>query len=393
MSKRLNWIKEEIQQLKDSGFYNNIRTLSSPQGAWLVVDGKKVLNFCSNNYLGLANHPELVKAAKKAIEKYGVGPGAVRSIAGTMDIHLELEKRLAKFKGVEACISFQSGFTANLATIPALVGKEDAILSDELNHASIIDGSRLSGAKIIRYSHASPSDLEKQILENQSNYRRMLAITDGVFSMDGDLAPLDQIYEITSKYDVMLMVDDAHGEGVVGKGGRGIVDHFNLHGKVDVEVGTMSKAFGVMGGMVAGNADVIEWLRQRGRPFLFSSAVTPPDVAACLAAIDLLEASSDLVDKLWANADYFKAEMKKMGFDTGHSQTPITPVMLGDAKLAREFSRELFNEGVFAMALGFPTVPVGKARIRVMISAAHTKEDLILSLAAFEKVGRKLGAI
>lgn len=393
MSKRLNWIPEEIQQLKDSGFYNNIRTLSSPQGAWLVVDGKKVLNFCSNNYLGLANHPELVKAAKKAIEKYGVGPGAVRSIAGTMDIHLELEKRLAKFKGVEACISFQSGFMANLATIPALVGKEDAILSDELNHASIIDGSRLSGAKIIRYSHASPSDLEKQILENQSNYRRMLAITDGVFSMDGDLAPLDQIYEITSKYDVMLMVDDAHGEGVVGKGGRGIVDHFNLHGKVDVEVGTMSKAFGVMGGMVAGNADVIEWLRQRGRPFLFSSAVTPPDVAACLAAIDLLEASSDLVDKLWANADYFKAEMKKMGFDTGHSQTPITPVMLGDAKLAREFSRELFNEGVFAMALGFPTVPVGKARIRVMISAAHTKEDLILSLAAFEKVGRKLGAI
>lgn len=393
MSKRLNWIPEEIQQLKDSGFYNNIRTLSSPQGAWLVVDGKKVLNFCSNNYLGLANHPELVKAAKKAIEKYGVGPGAVRSIAGTMDIHLELEKRLAKFKGVEACISFQSGFMANLATIPALVGKEDAILSDELNHASIIDGSRLSGAKIIRYSHASPSDLEKQILENQSNNRRMLAITDGVFSMDGDLAPLDQIYEITSKYDVMLMVDDAHGEGVVGKGGRGIVDHFNLHGKVDVEVGTMSKAFGVMGGMVAGNADVIEWLRQRGRPFLFSSAVTPPDVAACLAAIDLLEASSDLVDKLWANADYFKAEMKKMGFDTGHSQTPITPVMLGDAKLAREFSRELFNEGVFAMALGFPTVPVGKARIRVMISAAHTKEDLVLSLAAFEKVGRKLGAI
>ena len=393
MSKRLEWIPEEIEQLRNAGFYNNIRTLSSPQGAWLVVDGKKVLNFCSNNYLGLANHPKLVKAAKEAADKYGVGPGAVRTIAGTMDIHLELEKRLAKFKGVEACISFQSGFTANLATIPALVGKEDAILSDELNHASIIDGSRLSGAKIIRYNHASPSDLEKQILANQSNYRRMLAITDGVFSMDGDLAPLDQIYEITSKYDVMLMVDDAHGEGVVGKGGRGIVDHFNLHGKVDVEVGTMSKAFGVMGGMVAGNADVIEWLRQRGRPFLFSSAATPPDVAACLAAIDLLEESSDLVDKLWANAEYFKEEMKKLGFDTGNSQTPITPVILGDAKLAREFSRELFEEGVFAMALGFPTVPVGKARIRVMISAAHTQEDLKLSLAAFKKVGQKLGAI
>ncbi len=393
MSKRLEWIPEEIEQLRNAGFYNNIRTLSSPQGAWLVVDGKKVLNFCSNNYLGLANHPKLVKAAKEAADKYGVGPGAVRTIAGTMDIHLELEKRLANFKGVEACISFQSGFTANLATIPALVGKEDAIFSDELNHASIIDGCRLSGAQIIRFKHADPSDLEKQILENRSDYRRLLAITDGVFSMDGDLAPLDKIYAVTSKYDVMLMVDDAHGEGVVGKGGRGIVDHFNLHGKVDVEVGTMSKAFGVMGGMVAGNADVIEWLRQRGRPFLFSSAATPPDVAACLAAVDLLEESSDLVDKLWANAEFFKEEMKKLGFDTGNSQTPITPVMLGDAKLAREFSRELFEEGVFAMALGFPTVPVGKARIRVMISAAHTQEDLKLSLAAFKKVGQKLGAI
>ena len=393
MSKRLEWIPEEIEQLRNAGFYNNIRTLSSPQGAWLVVDGKKVLNFCSNNYLGLANHPKLVKAAKEAADKYGVGPGAVRTIAGTMDIHLELEKRLAKFKGVEACISFQSGFTANLATIPALVGKEDAIFSDELNHASIIDGCRLSGAQIIRFKHADPSDLEKQILENRSNYRRLLAITDGVFSMDGDLAPLDKIYAITSKYDVMLMVDDAHGEGVVGKGGRGIVDHFNLHGKVDVEVGTMSKAFGVMGGMVAGNADVIEWLRQRGRPFLFSSAATPPDVAACIAAVDLLEESSDLVDKLWANAKFFKEEMKKLGFDTGNSQTPITPVMLGDAKLAREFSRELFEEGVFAMALGFPTVPVGKARIRVMISAAHTQEDLKLKSGCVKKVGQKLGAI
>jgi glycine C-acetyltransferase len=273
------------------------------------------------------------------------------------------------------------------------VGKDDAILSDELNHASIIDGSRLSGAKIIRFNHADPSHLEKQILENRSNFRRLLAITDGVFSMDGDLAPLDKIYEITSKYDVMLMVDDAHGEGVVGKGGRGIVDYFNLHGKVDVEVGTMSKAFGVMGGMVAGNAYIIEWLRQRGRPFLFSSAATPPDVAACLAAVDLLEESTGLVDKLWENAGYFKKEMNRLGFDTGKSQTPITPVMLGDAKLAREFSRELYEEGVFAMALGFPTVPVGKARIRVMISAAHSQADLNKSLEAFEKVGQKLAVI
>ncbi len=393
MSTRLNWIPQEIEKLKTEGFYNNIRTLSSPQGAWLVVDGKRVLNFCSNNYLGLADHPRLKEAASKAIEKYGVGPGAVRSIAGTMDLHLELEKRLAEFKGVDACITFQSGFSANLATIPCLVTKEDAILSDELNHASIIDGCRLSGATIIRFNHADAGHLQVQIEENQSKYRRLLVITDGVFSMDGDLAPLDKIYEVTNRFDVMLMVDDAHGEGVVGKGGRGIVDHFNLHGKVDVEVGTMSKAFGVMGGMVAGNSQIIEWLRQRGRPFLFSSAATPPDVAACLAAVEVLTESTELVDRLWQNGNYFKTEMKKLGFDTGLSQTPITPVMLGDAKLAREFSRELFQEGVFSMALGFPTVPFGKARIRVMISAAHSKSDLDLSLQAFAKVGRKLGII
>ncbi|PKO05949.1 MAG: 8-amino-7-oxononanoate synthase [Chloroflexi bacterium HGW-Chloroflexi-3] len=393
MSNRLVWAEEEIQSLSDNGLYNHIRTISSPQGAWLIVDGKKVLNFCSNNYLGLANHPKMVAAVKKVVDEYGVGPGAVRSIAGTMDVHLELESRLAQFKGVEACISFQSGFTANLATIPCLVGKEDGILSDELNHASIIDGCRLSGATIIRFSHANVKDLETKIIENKDKYRRLLAITDGVFSMDGDLAPLDKIYEVTSKYEVMLMVDDAHGEGVVGKGGRGIVDHFGLHGKVDIEVGTMSKAFGVMGGMVAGNAKLIEWIRQRGRPFIFSSALTPADVAACLMAVDLLEESTELVDQLWENGNYFKAEMKKLGFDTGLSQTPITPVMLGDAKLAKDFSKELFNEGVFAMALAFPTVPVGKARIRVMISATHTKEDLDLCLQAFERVGKKLNVI
>ncbi|PKN88691.1 MAG: 8-amino-7-oxononanoate synthase [Chloroflexi bacterium HGW-Chloroflexi-8] len=393
MSNRLDWIPVEIEKLKSDGLYNNIRTLSSPQGAWLIVDGKKVLNFCSNNYLGLANHPKIVQSAKNILDQYGAGPGAVRSIAGTMDLHLELEDRLAKFKNVESCISFQSGFTANLATIPCLVGKEDAILSDELNHASIIDGSRLSGATIIRYKHSDVQDLEKQIIENKAQYRRLLVITDGVFSMDGDIAPLDNIFEITNKYDVMLMVDDAHGEGVLGKGGRGIVDHFKLHGKVDVEVGTMSKAFGVMGGMVAGKSIVIDWLRQRGRPFLFSSASTPPDVAACIAAIELLEESTDLVDRLWENGDYFKSEMKKLGFDTGNSQTPITPIMLGDSKLAKEFSRLLFEDGVFAMALGFPTVPLGKARIRVMISAAHTKDDLNLCLKSFEKVGRRLGVI
>lgn len=393
MTERLTWIQQEIEGLKENGLYNRIRTIGSPQGAWLIVDGKRVLNFCSNNYLGLANHPRLIEAAREILDRYGVGPAAVRTIAGTMEIHLELERRLAAFKKVPAAITFQSGFTANLATIPALVGKDDVIFSDELNHASIIDGCRLSGAPIIRYAHCDPTDLERVILENQGKYRRALAVTDGVFSMDGDIAPLDQIYEVTSKHGVMLMVDDAHGEGVMGKGGRGIVDHFNLHGKVDVEVGTLSKAFGVVGGVVAGDPLIVEWLRQRGRPFLFSSAVTPPDVAAAIAAVDLLEESTDLVDRLWENARYFKAEMKRLGFDTGNSVTPITPIMLGEAPLAQQFSRELFEENVFAMAIGFPTVPRGKARIRVMISASHSRDDLDKGLEAFAKVGKKLGVI
>jgi glycine C-acetyltransferase len=351
------------------------------------------LNFCSNNYLGLANHPRVVQAAQEAVARYGVGPAAVRSIAGTMDLHLELERRLAAFKGVAAAITFQSGFTANLATIPAMVGKDDAVFSDELNHASIIDGCRLSGAKIIRYAHADPDDLDKQLKEHRTSFPRAIVITDGVFSMDGDVAPLDKIYEVSKNYEAVLMVDDAHGEGVLGQGGRGIVDQFHLHGKVDVEVGTLSKAFGVVGGVVAGNPEVVEWLRQRGRPFLFSSAMTVPDVAACIASIDLLEESTELVDRLWENARYFKGEMKRLGFDTGLSTTPITPVMLGEAPLAQQFSRELFEAGVFAMSLGFPTVPRGKARIRVMISASHAKADLDKGLEAFASVGKKLGVI
>jgi glycine C-acetyltransferase len=393
MSDKLQWIETELQNLKDAGLYNRIRTLSSAQGAWLIVDGKRVLNFCSNNYLGLANHPHIVQSAREVVDRYGVGPAAVRSIAGTTDIHLELERRLAKFKGVEAAITFQSGFCANLGTIPALVGKEDAIFSDELNHASIIDGSRLSGAKIIRYTHCDPADLDRQLSENRAQFPKALVITDGVFSMDGDVAPLDKIYEVAQKHEAILMVDDAHGEGVLGKGGRGIVDHFHLHGKVDVEIGTLSKAFGVMGGVSAGSPIIVEWLRQRGRPFLFSSAMTAPDVAACLAALDILEASTELVDRLWDNTRYFKAEMKRLGFDTGRSTTPITPVMLGEAPLAQQFSRELFDGGVFAMAIGFPTVPRGKARIRVMISAAHAKNDLDQGLEVFANVGRKLGVI
>ncbi|MBV6465933.1 MAG: putative pyridoxal phosphate-dependent acyltransferase [Anaerolineales bacterium] len=390
---KTDWIQQEIEALQAQGLYNRIRTIESPQGAWLKVDGKRVLNFCSNNYLGLANHPDIVAAAKKSLDALGIGPAAVRSIAGTMTLHVELEKRLAQFKGVEAAITFQSGFTANLATIPALVGKEDVIFSDRLNHASIIDGCRLSGAKIIAYEHNDVKSLEEQIQANLNQYRRALIVTDGVFSMDGDIAPLPDICEVAKKHDILLMVDDAHGEGVLGNGGRGIVDHFGLHGKVDVEIGTMSKAFGVVGGMVAGNKVIVEWLRQRGRPFLFSSAVTVPDAAACLAAIDLLEDSTQLVDKLWDNAKYFKAEMKNLGFDTGVSETPITPIMLGEAKLAQEFSRGLFEEGVFAMALGYPTVPQGKARIRVMISAAHSRDDLDKGLEAFAKVGKGLGVI
>jgi len=393
MANRLNWIQEELDTLQQAGLYNRIRTIGSPQGAWLVVDGKKSLNFCSNNYLGFANHPRLLKAAQEAINRYGIGPAAVRSIAGTMEVHLELERRMAAFKKVDAAITFQSGFCANLAVIPALVGKEDVIFSDELNHASIIDGARLSGAKIMRFAHADPASLEQVIKEAAGTYRRALIVTDGVFSMDGDVAPLDKIYAIAENYDILLMVDDAHGEGVLGTGGRGIVDHFHLHGKVDIEVGTMSKAFGVMGGVVAGKPVIVDWLRQRGRPFLFSSAVTPPDAAACIAALDVLEESTELVDRLWDNARYFKAEMKNLGFDTGVSVTPITPVMLGEAPLAQQFSRELFENGVFGMAIGFPTVPRGKARIRVMISAAHSKDDLEQGLDAFATVGKKLGVI
>ncbi|MCX6070401.1 MAG: glycine C-acetyltransferase [Chloroflexi bacterium] len=391
---RTQWIADELDALRQSGLFTHIRTLTSPQGAWLVVDGKQVLNFCSNNYLGLANHPHLTEAAKQAIDRYGVGPAAVRTIAGTMGLHLELERRLAAFKGVEAAITFQSGYTANVGTLPALVGKEDVIFSDELNHASIIDGARLSGATIVRYAHRDPADLKKQITTSKaSGYRRGLVVTDGVFSMDGDVAPLDAILAVAREHDCLLMVDDAHGEGVLGRGGRGIVDHFGLHGQVDVEVGTLSKAFGVVGGVVAGPQRIIDWLRQRGRPFLFSSAMTVPDVAACLAGLDLLEGSTELVDRLWANTEYFKREMQGLGFDTGASTTPITPIMLGEAPLAQDFSRKLFEAGVFAMAIGFPTVPRGKARIRVMISAAHTSEDLDRGLSAFEKVGKQLGVI
>lgn len=386
------WIEEELTSLKEAGLFNTIRTIESAMDARVVINGRTLLNFCANNYLGLANHPHLRSAAHKAIDEYGIGPGAVRSIAGTMSLHVELEQQLAAFKHAEACITFQSGFTANLATIPALVGKGDVIFSDELNHASIIDGSRLSRATIVRYAHNDVADLRRQIAAT-TEYGRRLIVTDGVFSMDGDIAPLDKICAVAEEYQILLMVDDAHGEGVLGRGGRGIVDHFGLHGRVDVEVGTLSKAFGVVGGLVAGKQVIIDWLRQRGRPFLFSSAMTVPDVAACIAGVQLLQESTELVDRLWHNAAIFKEGMQKLGFNTGHSQTPIVPVMLGEAPLAQQFSRRLFEEGVFAMAIGYPTVPQGKARIRVMNSAAHTPADIEEALEVFSRVGKELGVI
>ncbi len=389
---KLNWIQEELDNLKDKGLFNTIRTIESPMDAWVTIDGFSLLNFCANNYLGLASHPRIREAAKKAIDKYGVGPAAVRTIAGTMSLHIALEERLAQFKQAEACITFQSGFSANIATIPAIVGRGDVIFSDELNHASIIDGCRLSRAKVVRYAHNDVDDLVRQI-EATTEYGRRLIITDGVFSMDGDVAPLDKLVDVAEQHHIMIMVDDAHGEGVLGRGGRGIVDHFGLHNRVDVEVGTLSKAFGVMGGLVAGKSLIVDWLRQRGRPFLFSSAMTVPDVAACLEAVNMLEESTELIDRLWSNAAKFREGMNALGFDTGYSQTPIVPVMLGEAPLAQQFSRRLFDEGVFAMAIGFPTVPRGKARIRVMNSAAHSERDIHMALETFENVGKELGVI
>lgn len=394
-SSKLDYLVDQLADLKAKGLYTTIRTLDSAQGAWLEIEGRRVLNFCSNNYLGLANDPLLIAAAKEAMDRYGVGPGAVRTIAGTVRIHRDLESRLAAFKGVDDTIVLQSGFTANTGAIAALVGPGDAIISDALNHASIIDGVRLAGkADRYVYEHCNMDSLEEQLkVASGKGYRAMLIITDGVFSMDGDIAPLDRIAELAERYGAITMVDDAHGEGVIGRGGRGAVDHFGLHGVFDIEVGTMSKAFGVMGGYVAAKQPIVDWLRQRARPFLFSSALTIPDTAACLKAVDILEQSTERVDRLWANARYFQSRMKSLSFNLGVTQTPISPVILGDEQVAQAFSRRLFEEGVFGTAIAFPTVPLGKARIRVMISAAHSEPDLDVGIATFAKVGRELGVI
>ena len=382
-----DFLTTELTTLEREGLLIHPRTVESAQGAWITVDGKRVLNLCANNYLGLANHPRLREAAHAAIERFGVGPAAVRSIVGTLSLHNELEQTLATFKGVEATLTLQSGFNANLAVIPALVQEDDAIFSDELNHASIIDGCRLSRAQVIRYRHCDPDDLAAALKRTQG-IRRRLVITDGVFSMDGEIAPLPQLVQVAAQHEALVMVDDAHGEGVLGLGGRGISHHFGLLGQVDVEVGTLSKAFGVIGGYVAGRRVLIEYLKQRARLYLFSSAATATDVAACIAAVGLLQQSQDKVVQLWDNTHFFQERLRALGFDLGRTQTPITPVMIGDAQRAKILSAQLFNAGVFVQAIAFPTVPRDTARLRVMLSAAHTREDLEFALETFGRIGQ-----
>ena len=389
----LPFVKEELDRLREAGLYNEVPTTRFRAG--LVDRGQREARPQSvlEQLFGLANDPRLVEAAKRATDEYGVGPGAVRSIAGTMDLHIELEKKLAAFKGAEAAISVQSGFLANQATIPNVCpDAEDAIITDELNHASIIDAARLTKARRLIYRHNDVTDLAAKLVEAKAA-RRKLVVTDGVFSMDGDIAPLPRIVEAAEEAGAMVMVDDAHGEGVLGKHGRGIVNHFELEGRVHFEVGTLSKAFGVVGGFITGDADTVDFLRQKARPFLFSSALTPPDVAAAIAAVDILTESDRLVKKLWENTASLVREMNAMGFDTGATATPIVPVMLGEAPLAQDFSKKLFERGVFAKSIGFPTVPRGKARIRVMNSAAHSREDLDFALDAFREVGKALGVL
>lgn len=389
-----NWLSDQLQSLKDQSLYKPLVELQSPQGGTITVDGKRVVNLSSNNYLGLANHPRLKEAAIRAVEEWGAGAGAVRTIIGTMSLHLELERRLAQFKHVESAIVFQSGFTANAGTIPAIITKEDAIISDELNHASIIDGCRLAGLPSEQrpiYKHRDMDSLE-EVLKRFGSYRKRLIITDGVFSMDGDIAPLDTIVELAERYDAAVMVDDAHGSGVLG-GGRGTAYHFGVHQRIDVQLGTLSKAVGVMGGYIAGSAALRDWLTQRSRPFLFSTAHPPAVTAAILAALDLMETDSSLTERLWDNTRHWQSGLRAMGFDLGVTQTPITPVVVGDESKAQQLQRELFEEGVLALAVVFPTVARGKARVRTMPNASHSLAELDQALEAFGKVGRRLGLI
>lgn len=389
----LKFLKDQIQELKDDGVYRELPILESANESEITLNGKSVINLSSNNYLGFANHPKLKKAAIEAVEKYGVGSGAVRTIVGNMDIHEELEKKLAEFKREEAVMVYQSGFNCNAGTIQAITGKGDLIISDQLNHASIIDGVKLSKADKAVYKHSDMNDLESILKERRDNYNNVLIITDGVFSMDGDIAPLPEIVELAEKYKALTYVDDAHGSGVLGESGRGTVDHFGLHGRVDFTIGTLSKAIGVVGGYVAGSETMKKWLSHRGRPILFSTSLPPAAVSAIHQAVELLMESTEFTDKLWENGKYFKSKMKEAGFDIGKSETPITPVMVGEEDKTMEFSKKLLEEGVFVSGIVFPTVPKGTGRLRCMVTAGHTKEQLDRAVEKFVEVGKKLNII
>ncbi|MBM3784162.1 MAG: glycine C-acetyltransferase [Acidobacteria bacterium] len=391
MANPLAFLSEQLTQLRASGSYFRLRELESACEPVSRVDGREVINLASNNYLGLANHPKLKEAAIAAVRKYGAGTGAVRTISGTLDIHMELERRIAAFKHVEACVVFQSGFTANAGTVSSILGKDDHIVSDQLNHASIIDGARLSRAKIHVFEHANPASAGEKLAALAGEPGRKLLITDGVFSMDGDIGPLPALCEAAEKYGAILMVDDAHSSGVLGRNGRGTVDHFGLHGRVDIQVGTLSKAVGVLGGYVCGSRDLIDYLYHRARPFLFSTSHPPAVTAACLAAFDILEAEPERIEMLWAITRYFKGELARLGFQTGRSETPITPILVGEAGAAHAFSRALFEEGLFATGIGFPTVPEGQARIRTIVTATHSREQLDRALEILARVAKKMG--
>lgn len=388
------FLTESLTELEEKGLLNTIDTIEGSNGPVIKVNGQEMINLASNNYLGFATRSELIEAEIDAVRKYGVGAGAVRTINGTLDIHTELEERIAAFKGTEAAIAFQSGFNCNMGAISAVMKKGDAILSDELNHASIIDGCRLSGAKIIRVKHQDMADLEAKAKEaiGSGLYNKIMYITDGVFSMDGDLAKLPEIVEICQKYHLITYVDDAHGTGVMGHG-AGTVKHFGMQNYIDFQMGTLSKGIGVVGGYVAGSKKLIKWLKSQARPFLFSTSLTPGAAAACIKAIDLIEQNPQYVDKLWENADYFKTELKRIGYDIGNSETPITPVIVGDEKLAQTFSKKLIEQGVYAKPIVYPTVPLGTGRIRNMPNAAHTKEMLDEAIKVYQEVGEELGII
>lgn len=389
----LNFLKEKIDELKDEGVYRELDTLEGANEAVVKIGGKEVINMSSNNYLGFATNEELKKEAKKAIDEYGVGSGAVRTIIGNMDIHEKLEEKLAEFKREEAAMVFQSGFNCNAGAIQAITSKEDLIISDELNHASIIDGVRLSRADKAIFKHSDMKDLRRVLEEKRDDYNNCLIITDGVFSMDGDLAKLPKIAELAEEFDAMTYVDDAHGSGVLGENGRGIVDHFGLHGRIDFTIGTLSKALGTIGGYVAGKESMKKWLINRGRPILFSTSLPPAVVKSATKAVELLSNSSEYTDKLWSNAKLFKKELGKLGFDTGKSETPITPVIIGNEAKSVEFSKKLFDAGVFVSPIIFPTVPKGTGRVRCMISAAHSKDNILEAVKIFEKIGKEMDLI